>query len=87
MDLVLDVGFDILVIQGMVISVEYVFFSGHVFNFKEFVRELLILVVFGGCASYLIGLHLMRIGAVGVFVGVGFGVVCITCGVFGIGVL
>jgi len=47
----------------------------------------LILVVFGGCVSYVIGLYLMWIGAAVVFVGVGLGVVCIMCGVFGIGVL
>src|ERR1700755_2209031 len=49
-DLVLDAGLDILVIQGTVISAEHVSSSGSVLNLKEFVRELSIPVVLGGCA-------------------------------------
>jgi IMP dehydrogenase len=85
-DLVLDAGLDILVIQGTVISAEHVSSSGHVLNLKEFVRELSIPVVLGGCASYSTGLHLMRTGAAGVLVGVGPGAACTTRGVLGIGV-
>ena len=55
-------------------------------NLKEFVRELPIPVVLGGCACYHTGLHLMRTGAAGVLVGVGPGAACTTRGVLGIGV-
>src|ERR687890_734008 len=70
-ELALDAGLDILVVQGTVISAEHVSSQGHVLNLKEFVRELPIPVVLGGCASYHTGLHLMRTGAAGVLVGVG----------------
>jgi IMP dehydrogenase len=70
-ELVLDAGLDILVIQGTVISAEHVSTQGHVLNLKEFVAELPIPVVLGGCASYHTGLHLMRTGAAAVLVGVG----------------
>lgn len=85
-ELCLDAGLDILVIQGTVISAEHVSSSGHVLNLKEFVREVPIPVVLGGCASYSTGLHLMRTGAAGVLVGVGPGAACTTRGVLGIGV-
>ena len=55
-------------------------------NLKEFIREVPVPVVVGGCASYSTGLHLMRTGAVGVLVGVGPGAACTTRGVLGIGV-
>src|SRR5215218_5939966 len=85
-ELVLDAGLDILVIQGTVISAEHVSTQGHVLNLKEFVGELPIPVVLGGCASYHTGLHLMRTGAAAVLVGVGPGAACTTRGVLGIGV-
>ena len=85
-ELVLDAGLDILVIQGTVISAEHVSTQGHVLNLKEFVAELPIPVIVGGCASYHTGLHLMRTGAAGVLVGVGPGAACTTRGVLGIGV-
>ncbi len=85
-ELCLDAGLDILVVQGTVISAEHVSSQGHVLNLKEFVRELPIPVVLGGCASYSTGLHLMRTGAAGVLVGVGPGAACTTRGVLGIGV-
>src|SRR6187455_3159949 len=85
-ELALDAGLDILVIQGTVISAEHVSTQGHVLNLKEFVREVPVPVVLGGCASYSTGLHLMRTGASGVLVGVGPGAACTTRGVLGIGV-
>ena len=85
-DVALDAGLDILVIQGTVISAEHVSTQGNVLNLKEFIAELPIPVVAGGCASYHTGLHLMRSGAVGVLVGVGPGAACTTRGVLGIGV-
>jgi IMP dehydrogenase len=85
-ELALEAGLDILVIQGTVISAEHVSSQGHVLNLKEFVRELPVPVVLGGCASYSAGLHLMRTGAAAVLVGVGPGAACTTRGVLGIGV-
>src|SRR3954453_8159214 len=85
-EVALDAGLDILVIQGTVISAEHVSTQGHVLNLKEFVAELPIPVVVGGCASYHTGLHLMRTGAAAVLVGVGPGAACTTRGVLGIGV-
>src|SRR3712207_2443262 len=84
----LDAGLDILVIQGTVISAEHVSTdeSRPPLNLKEFIREVPIPVVVGGCASYASGLHLMRTGAAGVLVGVGPGNACTTRGVLGIGV-
>jgi IMP dehydrogenase len=55
-------------------------------NLKEFIADINIPCVVGGCASYSTGLHLMRTGAVGVLVGVGPGAACTTRGVLGIGV-
>ena len=55
-------------------------------NLKEFIREVRVPVVVGGCATYHTGLHLMRTGAAGVLVGVGPGAACTTRGVLGLGV-
>src|ERR687883_996490 len=83
---VLDAGLDILVIQGTVVSAEHVSQTTEPLNLKEFIAELPVPVVVGGCASYHTGLHLMRTGAAGVLVGVGPGAACTTRGVLGIGV-
>jgi IMP dehydrogenase len=83
---VLEAGVDILVIQGTVVSAEHVSKSSEPLNLKEFIREVPVPVVVGGCASYSTGLHLMRTGAKGVLVGVGPGAACTTRGVLGIGV-
>ena len=82
----IEAGLDILVIQGTVISAEHVSTRSEPLNLKEFIREVPVPVVVGGCASYSTGLHLMRTGAVGVLVGVGPGAACTTRGVLGIGV-
>ena len=83
---VLDAGLDILVIQGTVVSAEHVSQTTEPLNLKEFIAELPVPVVVGGCASYHTGLHLMRTGAAGVLVGVGPGAACTTRGVLGVGV-
>ena len=85
-ELALEAGLDILVIQGTVVSAEHVSESSEPLNLKEFISELPIPVLAGGCASYHTGLHLMRTGAAGVLVGVGPGAACTTRGVLGIGV-
>jgi IMP dehydrogenase len=87
-ELALESGLDILVIQGTVVSAEHVSSdeSRPPLNLKEFIREVPLPVVVGGCASYHTALHLMRTGAAGVLVGVGPGAACTTRGVLGIGV-
>src|ERR1700733_8958666 len=85
-EIALDAGLDILVIQGTVVSGEHVSTTSTPLNLKEFIPQLDIPVVVGGCASYHTGLHLMRTGAAGVLVGVGPGAACTTRGVLGIGV-
>ena len=85
-EIALDAGLDILVIQGTVISAEHVSSQGHVLNLKEFVREIPVPVVLGGCASYSTGpaphAHGLRRRARGV----GPGAACTTRGVLGVGV-
>src|SRR3984885_9554270 len=85
-EVALDAGLDILVIQGTVVSGEHVSTTTEPLNLKEFIPELDVPVIAGGCASYHTGLHLMRTGAAGVLVGVGPGAACTTRGVLGIGV-
>ncbi|MEY2534381.1 MAG: dehydrogenase, partial [bacterium] len=85
-ELALDAGLDILVIQGTVVSAEHVSETTTPLNLKEFIADLPVPVVAGGCASYQTGLHLMRTGAAGVLVGVGPGAACTTRGVLGLGV-
>jgi IMP dehydrogenase len=87
-ELALEAGLDILVIQGTVVSAEHVSSdeSRPPLNLKEFIREVPLPVIVGGCASYHTALHLMRTGAAGVLVGVGPGAACTTRGVLGIGV-
>ncbi|MGI8579312.1 MAG: GuaB3 family IMP dehydrogenase-related protein [Solirubrobacteraceae bacterium] len=87
-EIALEAGLDILVIQGTVVSAEHVSLdeSRPPLNLKEFINEVPVPVVVGGCASYHTGLHLMRTGAAGVLVGVGPGAICTTRGVLGIGV-
>jgi IMP dehydrogenase len=85
-EVALEAGLDILVIQGTVVSAEHVSTVAEPLNLKEFIREIPVPVMVGGCASYHTGLHLMRTGAAGVLVGVGPGAICTTRGVLGIGV-
>src|SRR5881398_1294818 len=85
-EIAVEAGIDILVIQGTVISAEHVSTTVEPLNLKEFISEVPVPTVVGGCASYSTGLHLMRTGAVGVLVGVGPGAACTTRGVLGIGV-
>ncbi len=82
----LDAGLDILVIQGTVVSAEHVSSLVKPLNLKQFIADLPVPVIVGGCASYSTALHLMRTGAVGVLVGVGPGSACTTRQVIGVGV-
>jgi IMP dehydrogenase len=85
-ELALEAGLDILVIQGTVVSAEHVSSNGQALNLKDFIADLPIPTIVGGCASYQTALHLMRTGAEGVLVGVGPGAACTTRGVLGVGV-
>jgi IMP dehydrogenase len=68
---ILDAGVDILVIQGTIVSAEHVSTTDEPLNLKEFIADLDLPVVAGGCTDYKTALHLMRTGAAGVIVGVG----------------
>jgi len=85
-DIAIEAGLDILVIQGTVVSAEHVSSVAEPLSLKRFIAELPVPVIVGGCASYHTALHLMRTGAVGVLVGVGPGAACTTRQVIGVGV-
>src|SRR5918912_3106513 len=68
---VLDAGVDLLVIQGTLVSAEHVSTTDEPLNLKEFISDLDLPVIVGGCTDYKTALHLMRTGAAGVIVGVG----------------
>lgn len=85
-DAALEGGLDILVIQGTVLSAEHMSTYDKPLDLNNFVRDLPIPAILGGCCSYQGALHLMRAGAVGVLVGVGPGHACTSRRVLGIGV-
>ncbi|QSB07084.1 GuaB3 family IMP dehydrogenase-related protein [Natronoglycomyces albus] len=68
---VLNAGVDLLVIQGTIVSAEHVSSTDGALNLKQFIADLDVPVVAGGCTNYKTALHLMRTGAAGVIVGVG----------------
>ncbi|HEY7859082.1 MAG TPA: GuaB3 family IMP dehydrogenase-related protein [Candidatus Nanopelagicales bacterium] len=83
---VVDAGVDIFVIRGTTVSAEHVSRPGspEPLNLKQFIYELDVPVVVGGCATYQGALHLMRTGAAGVLVGFGGGAAHTTRDVLGI---
>ncbi|GAA4916597.1 IMP dehydrogenase [Stackebrandtia albiflava] len=83
---VLDAGVDVLVIQGTLVSAEHVSTGDEPLNLKEFIADLDLPVVVGGCTNYTTALHLMRTGAAGVIVGVGADLWSTTGDVLGISV-
>ncbi len=64
-------GVDLFVIRGTAVSAEHVSSGCEPLNLKEFIYNLDVPVIVGGCASYQTALHLMRTGAAGVLVGFG----------------
>ena len=66
-------GADIVVIRGTTVSAEHVSGEDSPLNLKQFIHELDVPVIVGGCATYQAALHLMRTGAAGVLVGFGGG--------------
>nr|WP_280101512.1 GuaB3 family IMP dehydrogenase-related protein [Stackebrandtia nassauensis] len=83
---ILDAGVDVLVIQGTIVSAEHVSSQDEPLNLKEFIADLDLPVVVGGCTNYTTALHLMRTGAAGVIVGIGADVWSTTDDVLGIAV-
>lgn len=68
----LEVGIDLLVVHGTIISAEHVGKSGdEPLNLKTFIADLDVPVVAGGVSDHRTALHLMRTGAAGVIVGYG----------------
>jgi IMP dehydrogenase len=66
---VVDAGVDMFVIRGTTVSAEHVSSQAEPLNLKEFIYELDVPVIVGGCATHQAALHLMRTGAAGVLVG------------------
>lgn len=82
---VLRAGADLFVIRGTTVSAEHVSHKAEL-NLKQFIYELDVPVIVGGCATYQAALHLMRTGAAGVLVGFGGGTAHTTRDVLGVGV-
>src|SRR5215212_4873575 len=83
---VVDAGVDMFVIRGTTVSAEHVSSQAEPLNLKEFIYELDVPVIVGGCATHQAALHLMRTGAAGVLVGFGGGAAHTTRKVLGVGV-
>jgi IMP dehydrogenase len=84
---VVDAGVDIFVIRGTTVSAEHVSppeSAREPLNLKQFIYELDVPVIVGGCATYQAALHLMRTGAAGVLVGFGGGAAHTTRDVLGV---
>lgn len=85
-DVVVDSGVDLFVIRGTTVSAEHVSGQTEPLNLKEFIYELDVPVIVGGCATHQAALHLMRTGAAGVLVGFGGGAAHTTRSVLGVAV-
>ncbi|MEO3787781.1 GuaB3 family IMP dehydrogenase-related protein [Actinocorallia sp. B10E7] len=83
---VVDAGVDLFVIRGTTVSAEHVSGRAEPLNLKQFIYELDVPVIVGGCATYQAALHLMRTGAAGVLVGFGGGSAHTTRDVLGVAV-
>lgn len=56
---VVDAGVDIFVIRGTTVSAEHVSSAAEPLNLKQFIYELDVPVIVGGCATYTAALHLI----------------------------
>ncbi|MDP9418014.1 MAG: GuaB3 family IMP dehydrogenase-related protein [Actinomycetota bacterium] len=83
---VVEAGVDLFVIRGTTVSAEHVSGRAEPLNLKQFIYELDVPVIVGGCATYTAALHLMRTGAAGVLVGFGGGAAHTTRTVLGVAV-
>src|SRR3546814_16598289 len=70
---VVDAGVDMFVIRGTTVSAEHVSSQAEPLNLKEFIYELDVPVIVGGCATYPAASHPMRTGDAGVLFGFGGG--------------
>ena len=73
-------------IRGTTVSAEHVSGQAEPLNLKQFIYELDVPVIVGGCATYTAALHLMRTGAAGVLAGFGGGSGHTTAAVLGVAV-
>jgi IMP dehydrogenase len=83
---VIRAGLDLFVIRGTTVSAEHVSGKAEPLNLKQFIYDLDVPVIVGGCATHQAALHLMRTGAAGVLVGFGGGAAHTTRTVLGIAV-
>jgi IMP dehydrogenase len=83
---VVDAGVDFFVIRGTTVSAEHVSSDLTPLNLKQFIYDLDVPVIVGGCATYPAALHLMRTGAAGVLVGFGGGPAYTSKSVLGVAV-
>ncbi|GAA2098060.1 GuaB3 family IMP dehydrogenase-related protein [Microlunatus panaciterrae] len=83
---VVDSGVDFFVIRGTTVSAEHVSKEHEPLNLKQFIYDLDVPVIVGGCATHQAALHLMRAGAAGVLVGFGGGAAHTTRSVLGVAV-
>ena len=83
---VVDAGVDMFVIRGTTVSPSTSRSQAEPLNLKEFIYELDVPVIVGGCATHQAALHLMRTGAAGVLVGFGGGAAHTTRTVLGVAV-
>ena len=83
---VVAAGPDFFVIRGTTVSAEHVSSEHEPLNLKQFIYDLDVPVIVGGCATHQAALHLMRTGAAGVLVGFGGGAAHTTSQVLGIAV-
>ncbi|GAA3605920.1 GuaB3 family IMP dehydrogenase-related protein [Microlunatus ginsengisoli] len=83
---VVDAGVDFFVIRGTTVSAEHVSSASEPLNLKQFIYELDVPVIVGGCATHQAALHLMRTGAAGVLVGFGGGAASTSRSVLGVAV-
>jgi IMP dehydrogenase len=83
---VIAAGLDLFVIRGTTVSAEHVSGQAEPLNLKQFIYDLDVPVIVGGCATYQAALHLMRTGAAGVLVGFGGGAAHTTRTVLGVAV-
>jgi IMP dehydrogenase len=83
---VVDSGVDFFVIRGTTVSAEHVSSNTEPLNLKQFIYDLDVPVIVGGCATHQAALHLMRTGAAGVLVGFGGGSASTSRSVLGVAV-
>jgi IMP dehydrogenase len=83
---VVDAGVDMFFPRGTTVGAEHARGQAEPLNLKEFIYELDVPVIVGGCATYQAALHLMRTGAAGVLVGFGGGAAHTTRTVLGVAV-